>query len=77
MIQNELTLNEVRARGLAALLRELGPVGYVQFIRQFEVGRGDYTKDRHQWLDPITHEEFLTLLQKAQVNFAVPAHPAT
>jgi hypothetical protein len=31
-------------------LRELGPVGLVRFLQQFEAGDGDYTRDRHSWL---------------------------
>lgn len=45
-----LSLEEVRRRGLHALLEELGPVGMVRFLQQFETGQGDYTHNRHQWL---------------------------
>ncbi len=34
-----------------ALARELGIVGMVRFLQQFETGHGDYSKDRHNWLD--------------------------
>ena len=46
-----LTLDEIRAAGLKALARELGPVGMVRFLQQFETGRGDYSVERDQWLD--------------------------
>lgn len=49
-----LVLNEVRERGFAALQRELGSAGLVQFIQQFRKGRGDYSRDRHKWLDKWT-----------------------
>ncbi len=29
------------------------------FIRQFDNGSGDYTQERHQWLDKVTLEEIL------------------
>ena len=45
------TLEEIRRLGLEALARELGPVGMVRFLQQFESGHGDYTKDRNEWLD--------------------------
>lgn len=45
-----LTLNEIRTIGFEALLRELGPVGAVRFIQQYESGRGNYTRDRQKWL---------------------------
>jgi hypothetical protein len=36
---------------MEALARELGMVGMIRFLQQFETGHGDYTKDRRQWLD--------------------------
>ncbi len=42
---------EIRNAGLAALARELGVVGMVRFLQQFEMGHGDYTTERHAWLD--------------------------
>ncbi len=42
---------EIRNAGLTALRRELGVVGMVRFLQQFEMGNGDYTKERHAWLD--------------------------
>ena len=46
------TLNpaELRAAGYKALADALGPLGMARFLRQFERGRGDYTKERHDWL---------------------------
>jgi len=46
-----MTLEQIRLAGLDALARELGPVGMVRFLRQFDNGKGDYSKERHQWLD--------------------------
>ena len=45
-----MDLAAIRRAGLEALARELGPVGLVRFLQQFEPGRGDYTADRQQWL---------------------------
>ena len=53
MSTDTMTLEQVRATGLQALSRELGPVGLVRFLQQFEVGHGDYTVERSGWLgDP-------------------------
>ena len=49
--------NSLRRLGINALAEKLGPVGMVEFIRQFDPGYGDYTKDRHIWLDGLTIEE--------------------
>lgn len=45
-----MTLEQIRADGLRALARELGPVGMVRFLQQFEEGSGDYTAERERWL---------------------------
>ena len=53
------TLEQIRLRGLKALSEELGPVGMVRFLQQFETGEGDYTAERHSWLDGVTMDELL------------------
>jgi hypothetical protein len=45
-----MSLEEIRAKGLQVLSRELGAVGLVRFLQQFETGYGDYTAERHTWL---------------------------
>ncbi len=50
MTTETLRPSEIRRLGLEALARELGPVGMVRFLQQFETGAGDYTKDRDLWL---------------------------
>ena len=50
MASTHLTLNEIRAIGFEALVRELGPAGTIRFIQQYETGRGDYRRDRRKWL---------------------------
>jgi hypothetical protein len=51
--RKQMTLDEIRRAGLEALSRELGPVGMVRFLQQFETGRGDYSVERHEWLDEV------------------------
>lgn len=68
MNDREMTLNEVRSRGFAALVRELGPVGYVRFIQQFEAGAGDFTKERRQWADALTAEDLQKMLREARAR---------
>lgn len=50
MSTKTMTLEQIRLAGLEALARELGPVGMVRFLQQFETGRGDYSAERHRWL---------------------------
>lgn len=54
-----MTQEEVRTRGIDVLRRELGAVGMLRFFRQFDQGKGDYTKERHRWLDHLTMDDIL------------------
>jgi hypothetical protein len=48
-----MTLEQIREQGLAVLRQHLGIVGMVRFLQQAEMGRGNYTEERSQWLgDP-------------------------
>lgn len=58
------SLNEIRDRGYAALLRELGPTGYVRFIQQFHPGSGDYTAERQAWLDKLSADDVIKLIKE-------------
>lgn len=51
MNRQPMSLEQIRIAGMEALARELGMVGMMRFLQQFETGYGDYSKDRHQWLD--------------------------
>ena len=59
-----MTLEQIRVTGYRALLRELGPVNLVRFLQQFESGYGDYTQERHNWLDQYTVEEIAQEVQR-------------
>jgi hypothetical protein len=52
-----LTLNEIRRRGLQALRRELGQTGMIRFMQQFETGSGDYARERHAWVDETSLDD--------------------
>jgi hypothetical protein len=55
----KMTPNEIRSKGYKALVDALGVPGMIRFLQQFDTGHGDYTKERHQWLDKVTLEEIL------------------
>lgn len=54
-------LGTIRRMGIEALTEKLGSVGMVEFIRQFDSGYGDYTKERHQWLDNMDIEAIVNI----------------
>ena len=59
MIDEKASPEQVRRTGLEALTRELGAVGMVRFLQQFDMGLGDYAVDRHKWQDQMTVEDVL------------------
>lgn len=59
------TLHEIYDEGLNALLKTLGPVDLIRFIQMFDHGRGDYTKERNQWLSNNL-DEIYTEIQEMQ-----------
>lgn len=54
---------EVRAIGIKALNEALGPVGVVRFIQQYDLGYGDYTKEKQDMPD-ISLDEIDALLKE-------------
>jgi hypothetical protein len=48
---------EFERRTLAAIRHELGLGGLARFLMTFRSGNGDYTRDRHQWLNGLTIED--------------------
>jgi len=63
-----MTPQQIRAAGLAALSRELGAVGMIRFMQQFEMGQGDYSKDRHQWLDQYSVADIVQMLPDQKIG---------
>ena len=51
------TLDEVRRDGFEALRQRLGKADMIRFLQQFETGHGDYSRERHQWVDETTIED--------------------
>ena len=54
---NTLSPNALVNLGVDALSKALGPVGMAKFIRQFDNGHGDYTKERAAIIGDLTIDE--------------------
>lgn len=54
---------EIRNVGIRALQEALGPVGMVKFLQQYDVGYGDYTKEKQEQPN-INLDEIDMLLKK-------------
>ena len=50
-------LSEINQQATDILTREMGVVDALRFLSQFNMGSGDYTKERDQWLNDLTLEE--------------------
>ena len=57
MVPLRTTPTRIREKGLDALAKALGPVDMARFLQQFELGSGDYTRDREQWLADISVDD--------------------
>ncbi|MDJ0556790.1 MAG: hypothetical protein QNJ68_20565 [Microcoleaceae cyanobacterium MO_207.B10] len=45
-------------------MNSLGIVDTIRFIQYFSSGQGDYTQERHQWLDKTPLEEILASMKQ-------------
>lgn len=59
---DKMTDEEFKRHVLEILHRELGVYGLARFIRVSRAGSGNYTQDRHQWLDGLSVEDVVTQL---------------
>jgi len=66
-----MTLEQIRVTGIAALMQALGPEGMIRFLQQFETGSGDYSTQRHQWLDSLTIDQVIEKHRQSKK----PTHP--
>lgn len=64
-----MSLEQIRIAGMEALARELGIVGMVRFMQQFETGHGDYSKDRHKWLDNQDMDAVVKRIQEKRKDY--------
>lgn len=63
--------SQIRKAGLAALAKSLGPAGMARFIQQYDIGTGDYTKNRNNWHDNMSLDEILQGINKVRKDSKV------
>ena len=56
---------QLAADGFAALVEKLGMADAIRYVQLYDQGEGDYTRERHQWLDSLAHEEVAGWMGKA------------
>jgi hypothetical protein len=60
------TQQEVVRQGYQILVESLGVVDAIRFIQHFSSGHGDYTQERHTWLDQTSLDEILNNMKQPQ-----------
>ncbi|MCL2722757.1 MAG: hypothetical protein FWD47_15615 [Treponema sp.] len=61
-------LSVIRQEGLKVLTKKLGVAGTAVFIRQFENGNGNYTKERDNLLKDISIDDIAASIKKRKNN---------
>lgn len=59
-----MTDTEIYELGLEILLDKLGHAGTIRFLEQCEPATGNYTEERHQWLDGLDMETIMQGIQE-------------
>ena len=65
---SKMTLEQIRKAGIEALIRELGPVGMIRFLQQFDMGSGDYTKERHKIFEGMNVDAIVEKIKQQRIK---------
>jgi len=66
MKSKALSLDKIRKAGMDALAQALGPIDLVRFLQQFDMGKGDYTKERERWLGRMGIKEIKESIERGR-----------
>ena len=62
--KDDLTLEEIRLRGLEALKKALGRAGTVRFLQQYSNGQGNYARERRDWVERTSLKDIQAAARK-------------
>ena len=65
---SDISDEEFERRTLDAIEREFGLGGLARFLMTHRSGKGDYTADRHQWLDKVTFDDIIQQMKVPEVR---------
>ena len=60
-----MTDEQIHQLGIEALVNQLGLLGTIRFLQQYGTG-GDYSVDRHQWLNDLDVKTLARQIQQAR-----------
>ncbi len=58
-----MTPMQINQLGYRALAKELGFDGMMRFLQRFNLGEGDYTQERCQWLDDLSIDDVFSMIE--------------
>lgn len=61
-------ISEISRRAAHILFKEMGVVDTIRFLNQFSVGRGDYTKERDNWLGKISMDDAVAQIKAEKIK---------
>jgi hypothetical protein len=61
-----MTPVELNKKGFQALVNALGYEDAIRFLKLYDHGKGDYTNERYQWLEPLSLEDIFTDIQERE-----------
>ena len=53
---------QLAADGFAAIVEKLGMAEAVRFVQLYHQGEGDYSRQRHEWLDAVSHDQLVQMM---------------
>ncbi|MFZ5565209.1 MAG: hypothetical protein ACOZBW_14285 [Thermodesulfobacteriota bacterium] len=56
-------ISEISHRATHILFREMGVVDTIRFLNQFSMGRGDYTKERKEWMNDLALDDVISQIK--------------
>ena len=57
---------QLAADGFAALVQKLGMAEAIRYVQLYHQGTGDYTRERHEWLDAVSHDQIANLMAEVE-----------
>lgn len=60
------TQQEIVRQGYQVLVESLGVVDALKFIQHFSPGQGDYSQERHTWLDKTALDDVLEAMKQGK-----------
>jgi hypothetical protein len=64
------TAAQLAADGFAAIVQKLGMADAVRYVQLYHQGAGDYTRERHEWLDDVSHDQIVNFMARTDKNGA-------